>query len=333
MMLRLLILLLALLAVSGPALAHDARPLSITMIEQTPGAFRVVVLTPPTLEADNAPAIVWPGDCTMQTAAPVSIGAGQTGLMSCAADLSGGMLRIDYPAYNPSLTTLVRVETLDGPARTAVLPPDQLEWVVPERPTPLTVARDYLILGFQHIWEGPDHLMFVAGLMMLAQRPRRILLAVTGFTAAHSITLSLATLGLVRVPIPFVEAMIALSIVFLAAELARGKTDSFSRRYPVALSFVFGLLHGFGFASALGDIGLPAGALATGLIFFNLGVEAGQLAFIAAAGALILFLGLAGVTRLPALAPVRARAMTAGAYVLGLPAAVWFFERASGAFA
>jgi hydrogenase/urease accessory protein HupE len=253
--------------------------------------------------------------------------------MSCAEDLSGGVLRIDYPLYNPSLTTLVRIEALDAPTRTAVLPPDQLEWTVPERPTPLTVARDYLVLGFKHIWEGPDHLMFVAGLMMLAQRPRRILLAVTGFTAAHSITLSLATLGLVRAPIPLVEAMIALSIVFLAAELARGKTDSFSRRWPLALSFVFGLLHGFGFASALGAIGLPAGELATGLIFFNLGVEAGQMAFIAAAGLLILAARTAGVTRLPALAPVRARAMTIGAYILGVPAAVWFFERAGGAFA
>src|SRR5690606_2673867 len=112
----------------------------------------------------------------------------------------------------------------------------------------------------------------------------RILLAVTGFTAAHSITLSLATLGLVRAPIAPVEALIALSIVFLAAEIARDDPASFSRRYPIALSFTFGLLHGFGFASALGEIGLPRGELALGLVGFNLGVELGQLAFIAAAG-------------------------------------------------
>lgn len=321
------------LALAAPALAHDARPLSITAIEQAPDVYRVAVLTPPTLEQGNVPAIVWPEDCRMQGAAPVGVGAGQAGLLSCPQGLSGATLRIEYPQYNPSLTTLVRVEPLDGATRTAVLPPDQLEWTVPAEPTPLTVARDYLLLGFKHIWEGPDHLMFVAGLMMLARRPRRILGAVTGFTAAHSITLTLATLGIVRVPIPFVEAMIALSIVFLAAELARGNSNSFSRRYPVLLSFVFGLLHGFGFASALQEIGLPAGELAVGLVFFNLGVEAGQVAFIAAAGALVLAVRASGALRPAPFAPIRARGTAIGAYLLGVPAALWFLERASQAFA
>ena len=169
-----------------------------------------------------------------------------------------------------------------------MLPPDELVWIAPEDPNWRTVARDYIVLGFSHIWEGPDHLMFVAGLILLARRPKRILLAVTGFTAAHSITLSLATLDLVHLPIPPVEAMIALSILFLAGELARKDSGSFSHRFPIALSFTFGLLHGFDFASALGEIGLPRGELAVGLVFFNLGVEFGQIAFIAAAGALVL---------------------------------------------
>ena len=321
---------LAAVVASSAARAHDARPLSIGLVEQAPEVYRAVVRAPPTVEAANAPRIVWPETCEVRQSAPLAFDVGETTLLACPGGLARQADTISYPVYNPSITTLVRLEAADGASQTAVLPPDQLTWVVPEDPTWLTVARDYIVLGFRHIWEGPDHLLFVAGLMLLARRPRRILLAVTGFTAAHSITLSLATLGIVRVPIAPVEAMIALSIVFLAGELARPASDSFSRRFPAALSFVFGLLHGFGFASALGEIGLPAGELAVGLVFFNLGVEAGQLAFIIAAGALVIVWRRLG----PAVAGARwksriaARAAPLAAYALGVPAALWFFQRA-----
>ena len=254
-------------------------------------------------------------------------------LVRCAGGLENLTIRIDYPLYNPSLTTLFRVDASGEAPVTAVLPPDELAWVVPPEPTFLSVARDYLALGFAHIWEGPDHLLFIAGLMLLARGPRRIFWAVTGFTAAHSITLSLATLGVVRLPVEPVEAMIALSILFLAAEIARNDVKSFSSRYPVALSFVFGLLHGFGFASALGDIGLPRGELATGLAFFNIGVELGQLAFIAAAAVLVLGWRLA--RRQARTGPAAAwnfRPALVGAYALGIPAAFWFLERTAAAF-
>ncbi len=314
-----------------PSMAHDARPLSLGIAaEQAPGVYRAVARMPPTLDAAGAPQLVWPEDCDVQG------GTGGVSLVACPGGLEGRAIAIRYPLYNPSITTLVRLETADGDVHTAVLPPDELSWTVPARPTWRSVARDYLALGFAHIWEGPDHLMFVAGLMLLARAPRRILLAVTGFTAAHSITLSLATLGIARAPIAPVEALIALSIVFLAVELARDDPASVARRYPVVVSLTFGLLHGFGFASALGEIGLPRGELALGLVSFNVGVELGQLAFIAGAGGLAWAAGRARAAAreglgwpgaaFPRIGPV-------GAYVLGAPAALWFYERTAAALA
>jgi hydrogenase/urease accessory protein HupE len=332
----LLALALGVLLADGSALAHDARPLAVSIVEQSEGLYRVAVQPPPTLASSDAPRILWPEQCDAPDGGDQVAGAARgvgVSLLACLGGIDGGVIAIDYPGANPSLTALIRVERLDGSTSTTVLPPDQTSWTVPPRPNWRSVARDYIGLGFRHIWEGPDHLMFVAGLLMLARRPRRILLAVTGFTAAHSITLTLATLGLVRLPIPAVEAMIALSILFLAGELARKDSQSFSRRFPVALSFVFGLLHGFGFASALGEIGLPPRELAAGLLSFNIGVELGQLAFVAAAG-LVMLAWLQG-RRLAGQAlqeAVARRAGLVGAYLLGVPAALWFVERTAAAF-
>lgn len=325
---------LALVCVAGGAAAHDSRPLSLAIAEQTAGVYRVVLRVPPVLDATNVPRLHWPDDCSVGDDEPLALDVGSSALVACPGGLEGRTLAIEYPAFNPSLTTLARLESAAGVVTTAVLPPDQSTWTVPAAPTRGAVALGYTALGFEHISTGPDHLLFVAGLLLLAGRPKRILLAVTGFTAAHSVTLSLAALGVVSVPVAPVEALIALSIVFLAAEIARGDTTSFSRRYPVALSFAFGLLHGFGFASALGEIGLPAGEIALGLAFFNVGVELGQLAFIAAAA---LLLGAwRGTRRLSpaAQAPMlEHRAGVAAAYVLGVPGALWFFERTFAAFA
>ena len=322
------------LGAATAVLAHDARPLSVNIVEQAAGLYHVVVRAPPVLEAGNAPSIVWPAVCTVRQTSPLRLELGDTSVIACPGGLQQQTIRITYSLYNPSITTLLRVVTADGAVDTAVLPPDELAWTVPPRPSRLTVARDYLTLGFEHIWSGPDHLLFVAGLMLLARRPRRILIAVTGFTAAHSITLSLATLGFVRAPIEPVEALIALSVLFLAGEVARGGTQDFSHRYPIALAFVFGLLHGLGFASALGEVGLPRNELAAGLLCFNLGVEVGQITFIA-----MIAVALVGWPWLrQRLASDRSSALDAAArrlatYVLGVPAAFWFFERTVAAFA
>jgi hydrogenase/urease accessory protein HupE len=210
---------------------------------------------------------------------------------------------------------------------TRVLPPDRTTFTAPREPRPLEVAADYLKLGVEHIWTGVDHLLFVTGLLLLAGSVRRVLLAITGFTVAHSITLSLSALDLVRLPGPPVEAAIALSILFLAREIARPYPEGLAARSPVLVSSSFGLLHGFGFAAALREAGLPQGEIATGLFCFNLGVEIGQVVFIS--GVIGLFLALRQAMGLKGLAfaPLQGPLTRLAGYGLGLPAAFWFIQR------
>ncbi len=210
-----------------------------------------------------------------------------TMLLKCTAGLEGQQIGIHYPLFNPALSTLLRFIPAGDATRTAVLPPDQLDWTVPPSSNWKTVAHDYFLLGVKHIWEGIDHLLFVTGLLMLARTPRRIAVAITGFTIAHSVTLSLSALGVVRLPVPPIEAGIALSILFLAREIARPNSESLARRFPLLVSSLFGLLHGFGFAAALSEAGLPQKEIVPALLLFNVGVEAGQLVFIGIVLALI----------------------------------------------
>ena len=151
------------------------------------------------------------------------------------------------------------------------------------------MAGTYLTLGIEHILTGIDHLLFVLALLLLTTGTWRLVKTVTAFTVAHSITLGLATLGIVHVPSRPVEAVIALSIVFVAAEIvqARRGRAGLAAQMPWIVAFIFGLLHGFGFAGALSEVGLPEGHIPVALLFFNLGVEAGQLLFVAAVLALV----------------------------------------------
>jgi hydrogenase/urease accessory protein HupE len=185
---------------------------------------------------------------------------------------------------------LVRIQFLDGRVQTELLKPTQPALVVAERTSAWDVAGTYFALGVEHILTGVDHLLFVLGLMLIVKSGARLLKTVTAFTVAHSITLALATLGIVHVPQAPVEAVIALSIVFVANETAqRQRRDTgdatspgFTARRPWLVAFVFGLLHGFGFAGALAEVGLPQVDIPLALLTFNVGVEAGQLSFIAA---------------------------------------------------
>jgi hydrogenase/urease accessory protein HupE len=179
---------------------------------------------------------------------------------------------------------LARVQTLDGGYSTTLIRPSR-PWIeIAAARGPLAVAGAYLSHGIEHILFGFDHLLFVLGLILIVRNTRMLLLTVTGFTVAHSITLSLATLGILHVPGPPVEACIALSILLLASEILRRQRGepSLTTTWPWAIAFLFGLLHGLGFASALIDIGLPQGDVPIALLAFNIGVEVGQLAFIAA---------------------------------------------------
>lgn len=315
-----------LLLISVVTFAHDARPVVVTINEQLPGAFQYTLRVPETVEATNQPEVNWPQGCNEQNVA-VAFGS-RSGSVICESTLQGQPLSLQYPFFNPSLATFYRLTTLEGLTMTAMLTPTQDSWEIPIEPTAGNIARQYLGLGMEHILGGLDHLLFVLGLLIIARTFKRILWTVTGFTIAHSITLSLSALGFVAIPIAPVEAVIALSIVFLAHEISRDDHDSLTYKYPLIVSFGFGLLHGLGFASALGEIGLVQNEIVVSLLFFNLGVEAGQIGFI-----LVVLLGI-GVVKKAGRKLVVAKDILSlhrmeivAAYLIGIPAAYWVIDR------
>jgi hydrogenase/urease accessory protein HupE len=187
------------------------------------------------------------------------------------------------------IDVLVRLERTDGSVQLGRVLPHDPRFVVTSSPSAFEVVQTYTVLGIEHILTGFDHLLFVLALVILVKGLRRLIATITAFTLAHSLTLVAATLGWVHVPGPPVEAAIALSIVFVAGEIihARQGAPGLTRRYPWMVAFTFGLLHGLGFASALAEVGLPQMSIPAALLFFNVGVEIGQLLFIAAVFAVL----------------------------------------------
>lgn len=222
-----------------------------------------------------------------------------------------------------STDVLVRIQRLDGTSETARLNATSTSFIVKGVPQFWSVVSTYLVFGVEHILGGFDHLLFVACLIFIAGTWRRILMTITGFTLAHSVTLTLAGLELVQLPIPPIEAVIALSIVFLAREIALERRDTLTWRYPIAVSATFGLLHGFGFASALAEIGLPQTEVLAALLTFNIGVELGQLLFISAVMAVLIV-----IRKLRIKWPQWTHKILA--HGIGSIAAFWFIERLSG---
>jgi hydrogenase/urease accessory protein HupE len=187
------------------------------------------------------------------------------------------------------IDVLARLVRLDGSEQLERVLPVDARFVVRSSPGQLEVARTYTILGIEHILTGFDHLLYVLAMLILVRGWRRIAVTMSAFTATHSLTLTAATLGWVQIPQPPVEACIALSIIFVAREIVqahRGRAG-LTARWPWAVSFTFGLMHGFGFAGALAEVGLPVGAIPAALLLFNVGVELGQLIFVAGVLALI----------------------------------------------
>jgi hypothetical protein len=195
--------------------------------------------------------------------------------------LTGGEIHIAGLAATMT-DVLVRVENLDGTTQVTRLTPSSPSFVVSAALGALEVCRTYLVLGVEHILFGVDHLLFVLALLILVKGWRKLVGTITAFTVAHSITLAAATLGFVHVPPKPVEAMIALSIVFVVCEIIhrRSGRSGLTETWPWAIAFTFGLLHGLGFAGALREVGLPQNAIPLALLFFNVGVELGQLLFI-----------------------------------------------------
>lgn len=239
----------------------------------------------------------------------------------CDGGLQGKTIRID--GLSGTMTdVLARVERPDGTTQVARLTPSAPTFVVEVSPDLIAVATTYLKFGTAHILSGNDHLLFVLALLILVQNRRTLIWTITAFTAAHSITLAAATLGIVKFPQAPVEATIALSIVFVASEIIHASQGrpGLTQRRPWVIAFTFGLLHGFGFAGALTEVGLPEQAIPLALLFFNLGVEVGQLMFVAAilvAIAIGKYLLRAPPNWIP----------TAAAYTIGIIASFWTIER------
>ncbi len=327
MMWRALLLLCAGLAGMGASLADEIRPAYLEVREQAPGSFAILWKAPHKAgrPLDLQPRL--PEACSGRTGASSQALAGarlQRWYVHCDDAVSGQHIGIDGLARS-NTDVLLRWIWLDGAASTLRLTPFEPVVLVPGRSSTGRVAATYLWLGVEHILGGIDHLMFVFALLLLVRDTRRLVATITAFTVAHSLTLGAATLGYVHVPQPPVEAVIALSILFLAVELlhTRQGRPGAAARWPWLVAFVFGLLHGFGFAGALAEVGLPEQAIPVALVFFNVGVELGQLLFVA----VVLVLGwMLQRFQSPRLLY---RAETATIYSIGGLASFWLFERIS----
>ncbi|MBC8118697.1 MAG: HupE/UreJ family protein [Burkholderiaceae bacterium] len=224
------------------------------------------------------------------------------------------------------IDVLVRVERTDGSVQLGRVLPLDPRFIVMASPGSFEVVQTYTVLGIEHILTGFDHLLFVLALVILVKGVRRLIATVTAFTVAHSLTLVAATLGWVHVPTPPVEAAIALSIVFVAGEIIRARQGNpgLTQRYPWLVAFAFGLLHGLGFASALAEVGLPQLSIPTALLFFNVGVEIGQLMFI---GAMLAVIGLARWVSSRIALPQLRWWWRIPPYAIGGSASYWVIER------
>lgn len=330
------LLLVALLLMGGArgAEAHALDPGYLNIQNLSGDAWRVFWRKPAVKGAPMAIAPVLPGNCT-----PGDGGAARFDgvawvsqwVTNCPGGLGGGHVLIDGLAATRT-DVLVRIEDSDAATLTVRLTSEAPGFDIPEDLSAGQVFVSYLGLGFEHILEGYDHLLFVFALLVLIQSPGRLVGAITAFTVAHSITLGLASLGMLTVPSPPVEAAIALSIVLLAVEILRRRKagDQLTERYPWIFAFCFGLLHGLGFAGALTEIGLPAGDIPMALLAFNLGVEAGQLSFVA--GVLLLYAAarLVWPRLVEGLRRPGAPGTTVMGYAIGAMSVYWLVERVSG---
>ena len=324
-----LIAWLGLLIAATAASAHEARPAYLEINELGPDQYAILwrapangglilpvrVQLPAELKAVSPPAVRDLSDSRVET-----------WLVRSPDGLAGK--RIDFIGLPGTITdVLVRIQYGDGREFSALVRPSRAWIEIPEEQGPFAVAGTYSLLGIEHILLGFDHLCFVLALVLVVRGTRRLIWTVTAFTVAHSITLALATLEVVRVPGPPVEATIALSIIFVANEIIqqrRGREGLASKR-PWLVAFAFGLLHGLGFAGALAEVGLPANAIPLALLFFNVGVEIGQLLFIAG-----VLLAMRLLTKLATQRPEFRYAPVAAAYAIGGIASYWVIERVSG---
>jgi hydrogenase/urease accessory protein HupE len=325
-MTRLGILILVLVhALAGTsAIADELRPAYLDVRETGPNEFSVLWKVPALGNLRLGLDVRLPASCKANTEPVSGIEAGaffQRSSVACPDGLKGQEIAID--GLRSTVTdVLARVQYRDGTIQVARLSPDSPALLVAGSQTALEVARTYFLLGGDHILTSLDHLLFVVALIFLISQRWKLVKTITAFTVAHSITLAGASLGYLSLPQKPVEATIALSIAFLASELIKMQSGErrFSEEYPWIVAFAFGLLHGFGFAGALKEIGLPQIDVPLALLTFNLGVEAGQLLFVLA---IVSGLNAVNVLFTIPLAPARLTA----AYIIGTTSMIWLIAR------
>jgi hydrogenase/urease accessory protein HupE len=282
----------------GPVAAHEVRPAYLELRQTGAETYDVLWKVPARGEDMRLSLDVrLPGSCANLSEPRGSFAANsftQRWSFCCPSGLAGETIRID--GLSATVTdVLVRLERADGTSQVTRLRPDAPSFVVEAVPARAEIVRTFLPLGIEHILTGVDHLLFILGLLLLVNGGWRLVKTVTAFTVAHSVTLTLATLGYVHVPQPPVEAVIALSIVFVAREVLRSRQRqtalashdhpesaplNLAERQPWLVAFSFGLLHGLGFASGLSEAGLPQGHIPLALLLFSIGVEIGHFSFI-----------------------------------------------------
>ena len=324
---RINLLLVWLVCLLSPAIthAHESRPAYLEVTEIQQAIYDITWRRPARGDRVLAMQPVFPENCAVKgnVADYFSSGA-HVSRWSLACQENGLVdqtIAIDGLAQTIT-DVLVRIQLLDGTTRTQILKPNATSFVVHGNPDSWQVIADYFVLGVEHILGGIDHLLFVLCLLLIVKGNWLLVKTITAFTIAHSITLAMATLGFVKVPQAPIEAMIALSILFLAVELVKqqqGESD-IAIRAPWIVAFIFGLLHGFGFAGALAEVGLPQGDIPLALLMFNVGVEAGQLLFIAT---MIMIIQL--WKRTTSLEPAWLPRVTV--YAIGSTASFWVIER------
>lgn len=328
---RWLIALLAFLA-AIPLSAHELRPSVVEMREVERGQYTLdwkVTLSVGSagLLTDSLEPVI-PDNCAIQGDKVQRIQSAALmgrAKLTCEGDPAGGAFGLSELLGKSD--AIARYIPLDAPTQSFRLTADETSAIILAEPDPLSVLGDYFIIGAEHIVFGWDHLLFVIALVLLVRNPWPVIKAATAFTIAHSITLVATVLGYSGLPGRPVEALIALSIVFLAVEVALILRDpdrqTLTRRFPWAVAFAFGLVHGFGFAGALADIGLPQTQLAAALFAFNVGVEAGQLLVVG-----LTLIVLAGLSR--ASETVQGAALKSSTYAIGAIGSFWLIERLIG---
>jgi hydrogenase/urease accessory protein HupE len=322
----LVLVAVALGALYAPARADEFKPAYLQLTQTAPDRYDVLWKVP-ALDENTVLRLapVFPKN-TIETTERRGSYVGGSAVVRWSVQVPGGLVDRPITFEGASLTrtdVLVRLARLDGTEQLERVNPAAPRFLAVASPGPFEVVTSYTWLGIEHILLGVDHLLFVAALVMLVRGRRQLLITITAFTIAHSVTLALATLGFLDVPGPPVEAIIALSIMFVAVEIIRRHQGhpSLASEKPWLVALSFGLLHGLGFAGALAEVGLPPNSIPLALLFFNVGVEIGQLLFVA-----VLLLGAALVRRVAG--PVDPRwSVVVPAYAIGGLASYWLFER------